>query len=104
MKKKIQIIAELMIDKPLIIIDEPTNGLDIKSILGLKQILRLLNKKYQTTIMISTHNLSFMESLCQRVLIFDDTRLKKDFILEEKMNLERIYLSAVNIHETNFSD
>lgn len=78
-------IAKSLINKPnILLLDEPTNGLDPK---GIKD-LRLLLKKLASNnmgILISSHNLSELESFCNKVIIIDngtiiDTSNVKDFI------------------------
>jgi len=51
----------------LIILDEPTNGLDPQGIVDMRNLIKKLNKEYQITFLISSHLLSEIELLCNRV-------------------------------------
>lgn len=63
-------IAQAMIHLPqLIILDEPTNGLDPNQILEFRQYIRQMGK--EKTIILSTHTLSEVQAVCDRVIIVD---------------------------------
>ena len=94
MKKKIHFIGNLIKDNSILLIDEPTNGLDITAIIYLKQIIKNLSQKNKTTILISSHNLDFINAVCNRVLIFNNGRINKDLSLNENINLEQEFLDT----------
>lgn len=52
---------------PIVILDEPTNGLDPQGIVDIRNLIKRLNKNYQITFFISSHLLSEIELLCNRV-------------------------------------
>jgi len=52
---------------PIVILDEPTNGLDPQGIVDIRNLIKRLNKDYQITFFISSHLLSEIELLCNRV-------------------------------------
>ena len=63
-------IAACLIHKPnLLILDEPTNGLDPEGIKDLRSLLKSLAKEENIGILISSHNLSELESFCTNVCI-----------------------------------
>jgi len=67
-------IAQAFIGSPeLILLDEPTAGLDPSTTENIKSVIRSLSGK--TTIIISSHNLEVIEDLCQRVIILKEGRL-----------------------------
>lgn len=101
MKKKIQFISEIFLHKKLLMIDEPTNGLDISMIILLKETLRNENKKYHTTMLISSHNTQFLQDVCNRVLVFDDKQLVKDILISKQIDLESEFLRIKNHEETD---
>lgn len=64
-------LADCLLHEPeLLILDEPTVGLDPNQIRHIRELIRLLSKEY--TVLISTHILSEVEMLCERVLIMDE--------------------------------
>ena len=74
MKQRIGI-AQALIHKPkLLILDEPTNGLDPQGIIELRNILKEYAKK-GVSVLVSSHLLSEMEMMCDRVCIIDKGRL-----------------------------
>ena len=60
---------------PLIILDEPTNGLDPQGIADIRNLIKKLNKEKEVTFFISSHLLSEMELLCNRVGILRQGKL-----------------------------
>lgn len=77
-------IAQALLHKPkLLILDEPTNGLDANGIKEIKMLLKRLTKLNGTSILISSHILSTMESLCDRIAIIDNGKLIEIKTLDE---------------------
>ncbi len=63
-------IASALINKPkILILDEPTNGLDP---IGVKKIMSILKNMKDTTIIISSHMLSEIESLCDKIIFINN--------------------------------
>lgn len=60
---------------PLIILDEPTNGLDPQGITDIRNLLKELNQQQRVTLLISSHLLSEIELLCNRVGIIKQGNL-----------------------------
>lgn len=92
MKKKLHLISEISLNKKFIIIDEPTNGLDIESIYNLKKIIKEVNSDYDTTMLISSHNVNFLTETCTRALICSNNTISRDIILDVSTNLEEEFL------------
>lgn len=97
MRQKMMVIAALLHDPPVWILDEPMIGLDPKSAFELKQLMREHTKK-GNAVFFSTHVLEVAEKLCDRVLIIKNGNLLYSGTLEEleKQNkndsLENIFL------------
>ena len=63
-------IAQAILHKPLLLIlDEPTNGLDPEGIKEMRELLLELAKKEKMAILISSHNLAELDNLCNKVCI-----------------------------------
>jgi ABC-2 type transport system ATP-binding protein len=73
MQQKIQFIATLLHDPPLIIMDEPFSGLDPANAVQLKDVLIEL-KKGGKTILFSTHRMDTVERLCDTICLVDHGR------------------------------
>ncbi len=67
---------------PLLVLDEPTNGLDVPSARELRAIVQELNRQGRTVVY-STHQMVEAEALCQRIAILDQGRVIALGTLEE---------------------
>ena len=68
-------LADALIHEPdLLILDEPTNGLDPNQIRAIRSLIKNLGEKH--TILISTHILSEVEMTCNKVVIIDEGKIK----------------------------
>ncbi len=77
-------IAAAIINKPnILILDEPTNGLDPEGIKELRDLLVSLAKKEKMGIFISSHNLSELESFCTKVCIIQNGKILENCSINE---------------------
>lgn len=70
-KMKLAFGKALVNDAPLLILDEPTNTLDVPSARELRAVVQELNEKEGKTVIYTTHIMSEAETLCERVAIVD---------------------------------
>lgn len=70
--------AAMLHDPDLLFLDEPTIGLDVVAKERIRQFIRTINQNRQTTVLLTTHDLSDVEKLCERVLIIDKGHLLFD--------------------------
>lgn len=81
-------IATALINKPkILILDEPTNGLDPA---GSKNILNILKSMKDTTIIISSHMLSEMESICNKIIFIKNGRIVDIKIIDKSSKKKTI--------------
>lgn len=80
MKQRLGLAISLLSEPSLLILDEPTNGLDPKGIIEMRELIKELNQNHGTTIFISSHLLSEIEKTCTHVgiiregeMLFQDT-------------------------------
>lgn len=74
MKQKLRIAQAIMEDQKLVILDEPTNGLDEASIKIVHNIIKKL-KKQNKLILIASHNKDDLRLLCDKIFQIDDGRI-----------------------------
>jgi Cu-processing system ATP-binding protein len=67
MKQKVNLVLTFMYDSPIIILDEPTTGLDPIALLGLKEIIQHEREKGKT-ILITSHIMSFVEEIAEEIV------------------------------------
>jgi ABC-2 type transport system ATP-binding protein len=70
--------AALLHDPALLFLDEPTIGLDVVAKEHIRQFIRHVNHQRGVTVILTTHDLSDVEKLCERVIIIDKGRLLYD--------------------------
>lgn len=85
MQQKAQIIATLLHDPELIIVDEPFSGLDPVNTRMVKELLRQVNQR-GTTIIMSTHQMHQVEELCDRILLINHGRV---MLYGDLLNIQR---------------
>ncbi len=100
-KQKIQIIAAIMHDPKILILDEPLTGLDAKSVKVVKEILELHTKR-GGAVLFSTHIMEIAEDICDRIGIINQGKMVAEGTMDtlkhlvnamdEDMDLEDIFL------------
>lgn len=75
MRRRLDLAIALLGDPELLILDEPTNGLDPMGIVEVRKILTHLNKDQGKTILVSSHNLEEMHKLATDYLFISHGRL-----------------------------
>lgn len=89
-------IARAIVTKPeLIILDEPTNGLDPLGIKEIRQLFRMLNKEYGTTILISSHILGEVEQIADTIGVIKNGRLLNEIAISEVRKLQSDYIELI---------
>jgi ABC-2 type transport system ATP-binding protein len=75
MRQRLGIAQALLPTPELIILDEPTNGLDPQGIQQTRELIRRLREEFQLTVLLSSHLLTEIEQLCNRVGVIYEGRL-----------------------------
>ena len=73
-----ELAAALIHNPPLLFLDEPTIGLDVLVKLKIRKFLKEINEQYKTTILLTTHDLTDIEALCERVVLLDEGKIIYD--------------------------
>lgn len=81
-------IAQALLSKPrLLILDEPTNGLDPNGIVEMRNILKTLAEKENMAIIISSHNLAELEQMCDVIGLINNGRIIEHKTMEQIGNM-----------------
>lgn len=75
--------AALLHNPKVLYLDEPTIGLDLVVKDNIRQAIREINEKYQTTVILTTHDIGDIEELCSRIIIIDKGKKIYDGSLEK---------------------
>jgi len=73
-----ELTAALLHDPALVVLDEPTIGLDVVSKFAVRDFLSEVNAERGTTVLLTTHDLDDVEQLCERMLIIDHGQVLLD--------------------------
>ncbi len=73
-----ELTAALLHDPAVVVLDEPTIGLDVVSKFAVREFLTETNRERGTTVLLTTHDLDDVEQLCRRMLIIDRGRVVLD--------------------------
>jgi ABC-type multidrug transport system ATPase subunit len=92
MKQRLGIAVALVQDPDLVILDEPTNGLDPQGIVDIRNLILTLNRTEGKTFLVSSHLLSEVELIANRMLIIDRGRKVAEGLVRELIDPERVRL------------
>ena len=91
-KQRLAIAYALITEPELLILDEPTNGLDPIAIVELREILLKLNREFNTTIIISSHAINELETLVNKVMFLKNGEIVENGLLEEIKEKCSVYI------------
>ena len=86
-------IGRAILQKPeLLILDEPINALDPEGIKEMRELFKIINREYGTTILISSHILSEMEMIADYIGIISDKHMVKEMSMDELKEVTKKHL------------
>ncbi|MDB5056021.1 MAG: ABC-type multidrug transport system, ATPase component [Bacilli bacterium] len=101
MKMRLAIAAVLIADPDLVILDEPTNGLDIEGLVDFRQLIKRLSEEQGVTFLISSHMINEMEQMCNRIGILYEGKLLTEGLvadlLTEHESLEQYFINQLKL-------
>lgn len=111
MKQRLGLAGALLGRPPILILDEPTNGLDPSGIHEIRNLIKSLPKRYECTVLISSHMLSEIQLMADDIGILNHGRLLFEGSMDELQqnamqsgfaddNLEDMFLSMVEKNNT----
>lgn len=104
MKERLGIARAILCKPELLILDEPTNGLDPAGMKQIRSLLRILCTEYGTTIMVSSHILSEIESIADTVGVIHRGRMRREIAMKEieQMSLSYRELSVQHLEKASY--
>ena len=89
-RQKTGIIGAMVINPKVLILDEPFNYLDPSSQMLVAKLIRQMNQQLGTTVIISSHNLSFVSEISTRILLLEKGLVIKDLVNEEGSSAQEL--------------
>lgn len=77
-RMKAELLAALLHQPQVLFLDEPTLGLDVNAQTAVRDFLREYNRRYQATILLTSHYMADISALCERVLLIHEGKLIYD--------------------------
>lgn len=98
-----EIVASLIHKPEVLFLDEPTIGLDPVVKENIRTLIKKMNKEYQTTIFLTSHDIGDIEKLCKRIIIVNHGRIVLDDSME-KLKYHYLNRKVVEVKMREFSD
>lgn len=101
MKQRLGIAQALLTEPDLLILDEPTNGLDPYGVKDIRALIHRLSRELQTTLFISSHILSEVQQICDTVAVINQGRIVASGKVQELLqsNRQRYAIDGPRISE-----
>ncbi len=88
-RQRVGLAQALLGDPDLLILDEPTTGLDPNQLVEIRSLIRTLGR--DRTVILSTHIMQEVREMCDRVVILDHGEIKADRMIDEIPDLEQLF-------------
>ena len=93
-RQRVGLAQALLGDPQLLILDEPTTGLDPNQLVEIRSLIRSLGK--DRTVILSTHIMQEVREMCDRVVILDHGEIKADKPINEIIDLEQLFIDSTH--------
>ncbi|MUV38889.1 Energy-coupling factor transporter ATP-binding protein EcfA1 [Lentibacillus sp. JNUCC-1] len=87
MQQKLAIAVAMLADSEVILLDEPTLGLDVETGYEVRELLHDIAENHNRTIIISTHDMAVVQALCERTVIINGGKIVTDDRVENLLKL-----------------
>jgi ABC-2 type transport system ATP-binding protein len=77
-RMRADIAASLLHNPKVLYLDEPTIGLDVSAKMAMRQAIKKMNETFNTTLILTTHDMDDIEDLCSRIMILDHGKIIYD--------------------------
>ena len=93
-RQRVGLAQALLGDPKLLILDEPTTGLDPNQLVEIRALIRSLGK--DRTVILSTHIMQEVREMCDRVVILDHGNIKADRPINDIKDLEQLFIDSTH--------
>ena len=100
MKQRLGVAAAVLKDPELLILDEPTNGLDPQGMAEMRKLIKDIGQG-ERTVLLSSHLLGEVEQICDRVGVISNGKLVKQSTVQELLGEEGVLVRAQPIDQAN---
>ena len=78
-----EVAAAVLHNPKILFLDEPTIGLDITVKRKIREFIRELNRRYQTTVILTSHDMKDIEDICERIIVIDKGTIVVDTQMDQ---------------------
>lgn len=93
-RQRVGLAQALLGDPQLLILDEPTTGLDPNQLVEIRSLIRSLG--HDRTVILSTHIMQEVREMCDRVVILDHGEIKADKMINDIKDLEQLFIDSTH--------
>ncbi|MEV6425170.1 ABC transporter ATP-binding protein [Streptomyces sp. NPDC051662] len=86
MQQKVAVAAALIADPPIVLLDEPTIGLDVEATRTVMEWIRTMSRERGKTVLLTTHQMNVVEELCDRVAVIRKGQVVADLPTEQLLS------------------
>lgn len=90
MQQKLALAVTLVTGAPILLLDEPTLGLDVKASYEIRSLLRRIIQEEQRTVIITTHDMNVVQDICQHVVIINEGRIVANDNIQHLLDLFQV--------------
>jgi ABC-2 type transport system ATP-binding protein len=101
MKQRLGICRALIGTPKILLLDEPINGLDLEGVIEFRDLIRKIAQKENCAILISSHILSEVEKICEKVIIINKGKIKHMTVAD---SLETEYMAMTQEPEKTLAE
>ncbi|AJO21815.1 ABC transporter ATP-binding protein [Heyndrickxia coagulans] len=101
MQQKLSILIALLEDSQIILLDEPTLGLDVSTLRDLEELIPKIPSQMNKSLVITSHNMRFVEKVCNKILIIRKGQLIAEKTIDEFKNMVDTKLGTVRVKDLN---
>lgn len=95
MQQKLAIAVALISKSKVVLLDEPTLGLDVQASYEIRQLLKKIVQEQERTIILTTHDMNVVQDTCERVIIINDGRIVADDRIENLLKLFKVKIYKI---------